>query len=142
MEATELRVGNWVTCFSTQPDKINEPIQVNYIAPTKDGDMAVYFNDGWGALELIEPIPLTEDILIRLGFEKEGHNWIIGDMFVRFWIHWEVWRATGESWERWVCGQTHLDKFEVYDLASNSIKYVHQVQNLYYALTGKELTFK
>ncbi len=69
----------------------------------------------------LEPIPLTEDWFVKFGFElsnvgvrKDGCDLIdIGFMF-------------------------HLDGYG----ENREIKYVHQLQNLYFALTQKELTSK
>src|ERR1700733_16256235 len=71
----------------------------------------------------IDPIPVTEDVLKRCGFRS----------FIR---------------EEWIisCGRSHLD----FDLTDDglkmkhakpglAIKYVHQLQNFYFAITGQEL---
>ena len=70
--------------------------------------------------KLIEPILITPEWLERFGFEKKP-------------IHWEGaidLMADGDEWN-----------FESGYIDIN-IKYVHQLQNLYYALTGKELEKK
>jgi len=66
------------------------------------------------------PIPLTFEILEKAGFELQ-----IGMM----------------SWEKEgviICYETIANFFRLYPM-TNRINYVHQLQNLYYALTGEEL---
>tara|TARA_R110002096_G_scaffold382312_1_gene576205 strand:+ start:6033 stop:6365 length:333 start_codon:yes stop_codon:yes gene_type:complete len=64
----------------------------------------------------IEPIPLTEEWLVKFGFD----GWDIGSYTI-----------TLTNGNFWILG---CDK----PLARN-IKHVHQLQNLYHALTGEEL---
>ena len=83
----------------------------------------------------VKPIPLTEEWLFKFGFEKYEHGFkeywqlndfqleIHGDKFV-FRVH------GGES-------APHLTQF-----FAHHTKYVHQLQNLYFTLTGEELTIK
>ena len=85
-----------------------------------------------------EPIPLTEEILLKFGFkEVEGERWC--DTHEEF-----------EECNYYCLGAFKIyynpetDKFEddsLYDFNVN-LKYVHSLQNIYFALTGEELTFK
>ena len=83
-----------------------------------------------------EPIPLTEEWLTKFGFEKDDVN---------TYIHYSLPSGTGiyfESGNDWnfndanICGD--------YDecIHVKLPQYVHQLQNLYFSLTGKELTIK
>ena len=74
-------------------------------------------------LEKCEPIPLTEDVFLSLGFtqEKQGYK------------HWNLDLYFHEDGE-W-CESDQLPLFIF-------LKYVHQLQNLYFALTGDELILK
>ena len=74
------------------------------------------------------PIPLTEEWLLKFGFEKQ-HNEDDFDYWFKkgfcddiFWEHSE--------------GFCHNLNY------GGEIKYVHQLQNLYFALTGEELVLK
>jgi hypothetical protein len=75
-----------------------------------------------------EPIPLTEEWLLRLGFEKPAHSWN-GKIF-----HLSQWDAYPLNW----C--VAMDKNGA--VIVHKLKYVHQLQNLYFALTNEELTMK
>ena len=70
----------------------------------------------------INPIPLTEEILLKFWFEKKGDFW-----FVKSGIKIEN-RNNGFSYFR------YLNEIKILS--------VHQLQNLHFALTGEELTFK
>lgn len=82
-----------------------------------------------------EPIAITEERLIQAGFEikytlKEVsgaiHKRIMGDEIAKF----ELTYLAGNWW---------LDYIYGYYLGFIPIKYFHQLQNLFYDLTGEEL---
>ena len=79
------------------------------------------------------PVPITEAWLINFGFHKiEGYPYL-------------VFKINGMS--HFEQNETNKDEFYLEGLEGESIndvpiKYVHQLQNLYFALTGKELEFK
>ena len=85
MKAEELMIGDWVNLNLDVDYKtgksIYAPIQVTAI--NKDGtidvnctyDKSESMQDGWG-LKLIEPIPLTKEVLHKNGFYGEVYLWI------------------------------------------------------------------
>lgn len=85
--------------------------------------------------ELIKsPIPITEDWLVKFGFEKISENsagkrygYVINDIFSSD-LTFIFWKTTNQA-----------GKFFRHGL---EIKYVHQLQNLYFALTQTELELK
>jgi hypothetical protein len=84
--------------------------------------------------EWFRPIPLTKYLLERLGLNKQKHeeDGIIyqrGKLVVKFkkGIYWFWFSDSEDDW---------------YYTTSISIQYVHQLQNLYFALTGEELEIK
>jgi hypothetical protein len=122
MESNELRLGNLITF-------LGETVEVECISNLpKRKDM--YWIKPKGSLIAKEihfrPIPLTEEWLLNLGFDKGsdimGDCYYIDELNVDFALH-------------------HYNRgldfvYNFYDL---NVKYVHQLQNLYFALTGKEL---
>jgi len=129
MKANELRIGNIV--FDTV-GRCNT--YVNIIAPWKEdpnewvvstSNMPPLFNSS------VEPIPLTEEWLKRLGFEKltykskgfksDSYSYTGGPSLI---VHFDGVRLSVNFWQ------------------GNEKRYVHQLQNLYFALTGEELTIK
>ena len=73
-----------------------------------------------------EPIPLTEEWLLRFGFHYTNDEWI-----VLFWVNGRV-----------IFTIEHTGKIFIEAKTRVHIKYVHQLQNLYFALSGSELVLK
>ncbi len=78
--------------------------------------------------DFYQPIPLTEDILLKCGIELKFEE-----------------LESGSRMSYWVKGAFDLEIgadgkicFEVYSHYIE-VKYLHQLQNLYFALTGEEL---
>ena len=139
MKTKELRLGNWVMGNAPYQLTINAlSMHVMYLDQGKQG----YF----------EPIPLTEEWLVKFGFKKsvcfdygERINYQyefffnIGDNIERV-FHYdddeqkevEVAFATRELFQREEDMQTRM-------WITKDIKHVHSLQNLYFELTGKEL---
>lgn len=114
MNANELRIGNFLTHI-----KSGKYIQFKSF----EGLHNVYMNP-----EVYAPIPLTEEILLKCEFEDEMLEWsIIRDVNeISF-----AGEFDGENFEFTAGEGIPL---------SRKIKYLHELQNLYFALTGKELT--
>jgi hypothetical protein len=116
MKASELRIGN-----SIMQDE--DFVFVTYwrLKLIEDGVL------------IYKPIPLTEEWLLKLGFKyKEWDNHFIiknGDYFNSIKKYDDGWRY-------------NTDESEATCYYLTTIKYVHQLQNLYFALTGEELTIK
>ena len=80
----------------------------------------------WDNWELFKPIPLTEEWLLKFGFTFYRENMYDIKDFTFLLDRFTLWDYTGE---------------ERYFIAC-SINHVHQLQNLYFALTGEELEIK
>lgn len=137
MKTNELRLGNYISvdCIMYKEElKVTEVYPNGVFAKTKysDDDMPEI---GFIKEEDIEPIELTEEVLLKMGFEKDGNEWWIGgtdedettisyslENSVLFMRH-----AFDEEWKNW-------GKIKLYN-----IKYLHQLQNAYYLLTNQEL---
>lgn len=77
-----------------------------------------------------EPIPLNEDWLVKLGFTKERNSIDSADLFIKKDI---VFVLTGEHY-------TVSWNSVTINLIPAKVKFVHELQNLFYCLTGTELT--
>ena len=123
MEIRELRIGNYIE-YNGEIIKLDGSLLCCYIQ---------------NELEFpLKPIPLTEEILLKFGFnEVEDERWC--DMH--------------EEFEE--CNYYYLSMFKIYYNPETdrfeddslyhfnvNLKYVHQLQNLFYSIIGKELTFK
>jgi hypothetical protein len=80
-------------------------------------------------LEECQPIPLTEEWLVKFGFQNDDDDWLI-DIDDRNCIHINLKKK-----------RTLLESYDGL-LTVKNIEYVHFLQNLYFALTGEELTLK
>ena len=83
----------------------------------------------------LEPIQLTEEILLKCGFEKK-QEWYRHNEMKKYTIESGVIDLTK--------GRYHIRQYISKDksLHLSDLKYLHQLQNLYFALTGKELIIK
>lgn len=134
----EIRIGNWIQW----EDDSNEQIQVNEITHITGEDYSAtnYFFNGGLSLDFI-PIPLTEEWLIKFGFTKHSHY---EHLFFKDKFRYNINNFTvgilrdcameGES-KKHACGYPSLT-----DMVSCGN--VHQLQNLYWCLCGKELELK
>lgn len=118
MDAKELMIKNYVFNKSGEISKV--------FALDEDG-ISVMSNEISYLYEDIKPIPLTEQCLIDFGFKKEKSLNKKTEIY-------RINLDTGHIID-YRKPYIFLGHFGLYN-----IKYVHQLQNLYFALTGKELT--
>lgn len=132
IDPKECRLGNWMEFelldYSPEQKQVTS-VEEEYI----------YYMDGRDQLyshrEAINPIPLTEQWLKEFGFDYEGngHIWSkdIGGSYSLCLC------KVSKYWDCWL-----WDDPDGWEFALNHPKYVHQLQNLYFALTGAELERK
>jgi hypothetical protein len=120
MKANELRIGNWFI----EKDEVKQ----------FDGDF-------YHLLEC-NPIILSQHWLEKLGFKKNDKNRWVKEKS-HYAIFYFEYYSTGENNSMWRIQyhDTDYGNNEYHDCHQwgERIKYVHQLQNLYFALTGKEL---
>ena len=120
MEANELRIGNLVM----YDNRIFPIYSISKECPHLD---TIEFGAGLIEFSDIKPIPLTEDWLLKFGFEKLNRD-VTGyekDNLIVEWLF--------ESWT----GRLYYDCDT--SIRIIVIEYIHQLQNLYFTLTGDEL---
>jgi hypothetical protein len=107
--------------------KANELRIGNWIRTSKEEQVVDVLCDSLSTInqhcityDMVAPIPLTEEWFVRFGFEHEEteYSWFFHKDGVRLFFHNGVWN---------------------YSSLNTVIKSVHQLQNLYFALTGEEL---
>lgn len=125
MKANELRIGNWYKGSIDFPEgSISAKINFN---KEKEFQLTRHalkvisqsYNNGSGSFDLIgfiEPIPLTEIWLLRFGFKRFCKDWAKNGIIIH-----------------------NRKRGFVLRKSVPDIKHVHQLQNLYFALTGAEL---
>jgi len=125
MKAEDFRVGNLVRVKSS---KVAIPITLIRLSNFSVG------------MEDIEPIPVTEGVLSDFGFEK-----VVDNRGVTGYVEYEL--CVGQVnivVEKEKLPKYEDDEFKFYldDCYLKHIEYVHQVQNLYYAVSGEELSLR
>lgn len=137
MEAKELRIGNYIRVKG----ETNNALLVRCL----DGKL---IRTNYLSLQSceFEPIPLTEEWLVRFGFIKkcdyEQQDWEWGKLSIlnsRRGVG--LYNYTGDRYLDYWC-ITFREDVGCGWCDLNEIEYVHQLQNLYFALTGEELELK
>ena len=77
-----------------------------------------------------KPISLNKEWLLKFGFEAQEESFHLKDFSIEL---------IGDD-GRW-CAYIY-DEYHAIECPLSLIKHVHQLQNLYFALTGEELTLK
>lgn len=131
MKATELRIGNY---YQYAGDSGIVYTQVQAIKYNQFGLLSDF--DGTN-FEICKPIPLTEEWFLLFGFEKLPNDEFF---FKRHKI--EVFKYSKGNF--FLLGGNHITYgiglHDIWQGMEINIQYVHQLQNLYFALTGEELT--
>jgi hypothetical protein len=123
MKANELRIGNYYYGDVLFPSEYNV-ITANDLVELDSDPLDDYY----------QPLPLTEEWLLRMGFEKKENGLFTKKLeyiynSIKYCEDYKIWIYYNDD----------------NDAACNSIadlNFVHELQNLYFALTKKELTMK
>lgn len=127
MDARELRIGNLVLDPEGLVSKI---LSISTESNSTDGKYYLE-NDYNGPPEDLRPIPLSEEWLLKFGFEKYGKTKLYKNTKGRVSV-----TLTSNQFGKF----SGSSDFLLNDFYYIPIKHVHQLQNLYFALTGEELT--
>lgn len=127
LTAQELRIGNWVN-YKDNPYQIMYTVS-NVVGVDLDSETLDTHHSNVSVLDL-QPIELTEQVLLKCGFEKDafGRVYFYDDVLGLGFIHFSSEATCYLDFEGTICGK--------------KIRWLHELQNLIFALTGKELEFK
>lgn len=127
METSELRIGNLISFRGYARE-------VKYIMPNKvkvDGAETYYFVSEY------KPIQITEERLLKLGFEKDKeyftkrYSRYEDEIISWLMVHYD------KSMSRYVA--TVGNDNNIFAININSYLHIYQLQNLYFSLTGEGL---
>ena len=115
IQANELRIGNWIK----RERWYKEAIEYYQIKPSHFANNKII---------LFQPIPITEEWLLKFGFEyfEENNSY---QLFTEFGF--SIWGRINDGFNIYVNS----------DEVGENIKYIHTLQNVYFALTNKELEY-
>lgn len=141
MKAEELRIGNYVkidegigkVAFIMDKNFCNEYANDDYNITVEMGDGIFREEEE----DKVEGIPLTEEILLNCGFEKINH--INGYSFYSF--NRKSLKDMNAYMPLYIYLNPNYAKIANFTVQQN-IEYVHQLQNLFFAINEKELNIQ
>lgn len=130
IKAKELRIGNYIQDYECEP----YIFQVEELRKYVGYEIWAFYRKGSAKAKEVDPIPLTEEWLLKFGGKPLSNGYWISVSNLKAELHFEVFKNTDEI--------VTTIKSSFCDLILDRIKYVHQLQNLYFALTNTELIIK
>lgn len=122
IKAEELKIGNLIQDLEIEPYYFEVEELRKYVGYS----IWAFYRKGSVKAKEVEPIPLTEEWLVRFGFEKQMawtyRKHISGNNYLVYYLGEKGWSINNKNYSDFNC------------------QYVHQLQNLYFALTQTELT--
>jgi hypothetical protein len=112
MKENELRIGNWIKYAGQEIELTRQKFKLSVFTLGLD--------------ELHEPIRITEEWLVKFGFEKYEKG------FVKDFGYSALYAYLPTNYCSLIVGREEV-------IINYNLKHVHQLQNLYFALTGTEL---
>jgi hypothetical protein len=133
MEAKELRIGNyvnWIIPFSNDYSPQKVTLQI----------LNIINNDA----DICKPIPITEEILLKCGFKKNNIARINSIFNIdlgrnRILTVSDIGTPSGFIYISSIDVDIITDAVIIYNWDYDKTYYLHQLQNLYFALTNEEL---
>lgn len=124
MKATELRIGDYFEWFAS------EVVRITFIA-----ESYVNAEDSRGVEQIqvrltdLRPVPLTEEILEKNGWEESDEVWTIPYLFGQIAVEFFQWDTEKVAMVSVVSGSMSSDTNTL-----RQIRYVHELQHLVWAL--------
>lgn len=130
MKASELRIGNWVFNQYTRKPQQTYPMMIAQIASLEKEGKEV----------MMQGVKITADWLLSFGFERDlKYSYILKkQLFDRH--HFLIYDQNVFQFRMIAMSQGLEETF--YLGSRTEPRYIHQLQNLYFALTGEELVIK
>lgn len=147
MKPQDLRIGNWVKCKTADGEKfgkICDILDLGYFAARcNDVEYRGKFHNVVGVMDCVSPIPITDELLLKIGFKKNSFGWWrLDKRNDKFMIKRYSQLSTIEYWN-----EVHNpeDVTETNYGSTIELPYkinLHTLQNIWHLLTGEELEIK
>ena len=142
MRAEDLRIGNYILDYEADADEsiywqVEEIQRLSNDSKLNQTVGVTYRRGSCWSCDIC-PVPLTAEWLLKLGFDKDD---LTVNLYVKHFKEYSLqlyqngFSGTLEKDASWF---TTIKGYN--DQVTLTKQYVHQLQNLYHALTGKELT--
>jgi hypothetical protein len=124
MKASDLRIGN-IIMFADY-----DGIVYRKISAIKLNEFGLYSDIDGTNFQICKPIPLTKEWLLKIGFEFVVDTWYLNGFSL-----WET------EWgdDKGATGIGYFYELRERGMMDKHIQYLHELQNLYYSLTGEEI---
>lgn len=128
LKASDLRIGNLVECFGAREVIAIKKHKIKVQHESKQGNFIIE----WCPITSLslKPILLTKEWLLKFGFSNIQYN---KEIDCNIYSGWDF-GSICIQYPRGIEAHIFLGNYPV------AIKYVHELQNLYFALKGRELT--
>ena len=143
LRATDLRIGNWIADHNEEK-RFFKVEQITY--SDKSNVYYIHYNNGCTKCQVkyLDPIPLSEEVLLKCGFEK--YQWqnamyiktVFGHLYLHFYKDRIITSFKSITYDYEGQKMKSLGFIGRKESVENII-YLHQLQNLFYSLTGEEL---
>jgi hypothetical protein len=127
IKTESLRIGNWIKLIGAVDHQLVASLQFKIYDDV--GTIHLYGNGIWNREDQVEGIEITDTILINIGFIPASRVW---------------WEKEGfEIMFGWTESYGHFIHYTSdHTVLSPAYKYLHELQNVYYSLTGQELNYQ
>lgn len=128
INASELRIGNWI-----KDEETGKYYQVEQLRLRVGSELWVVYSIEKNTVysKQVQPIPLTPEILEKCRFKNIGDVYWISISNLKCELQFEIYATD----------YVNVLRGNFCDLILDKIKHLHQLQNLYFCLTGEELIF-
>ena len=141
MKVNDLRIGNWIK----YEDKLVQVVQLSSLMILCQREENQFLVNC--APKEFQPIELTEEVLVKIGFKKEER--ITSNLYYLDFeenedditrVKYVIYNSNSLPLLKIIT--TKYNSFEGFELTKRGIKYLHELQNAYYLLTGQELNIE
>jgi hypothetical protein len=132
MKATELRIGNIVDLGS----RIAKVIEINHLSC-----VVVDLDETQDTIEdydRVQGLILTDEWFEKWGFNKDGEYWSMGIFDYKYCFKYRDWANNWAFYQEFTDSPDPKDDGKKYPI-SFDIQYVHQLQNIWFALLHEEI---